>query len=207
MKYMSRFNKMIGQQFSKPHGLIGYFCCKIMNVINKRMYKSVVNKITADENATILDVGYGNGYLLKKLYKKCGCNLYGIEVSTDAEKFASKRNKKGIKAKKIKLLKANCCNTPFEEDVFDCVTTVNTIYFWEDTLNGLSEIHRVLKSGGKFYNAVYAKEWLQKLSYTKEGFKFFDKEDYIRLGKQAGFAEVEIIEIKKDKNFLVIFNK
>ena len=204
---MSKFSIMIGQQFANPHGFWGWVCCKIMNVINRQMYCSVVRKIEADVSDTILDVGYGNGYLLKKLYKKCGCNLYGIEVSADAEKLALKRTVKGIKAGKIKLFRADCCNMPFEAEKFDCVTTVNTVYFWEDTEKGLAEIHRALKSGGRFYNAVYSKEWLQKLSYTKEGFKFFEKEDYIRLGKNAGFAEVEILEIKKNKNFLVVYMK
>lgn len=198
---------MIGQQFANPHGFVGWVCCKIMNIINRQMYHSVVKEIEAGDSATILDVGYGNGYLLKKLYKKCECNLCGIEMSTDAEKLASKRNIKGIKAGKIKLLQADCCNMPFETEEFDYVTTVNTIYFWEDTEKGLTEIHRTLKSDGIFYNAVYSKEWLQKLSYTKEGFKLFEKEDYIRLGKDVGFTKVEIIEIKKNKNFLVIYKK
>lgn len=198
---------MIGQQFSNPRGFIGAICCKIMNCINNKMYKSVINEVTADESSTVLDVGYGNGYLLKKLYKKFGCNLYGIEISTDAKKIAEKRNAKGIKGGKIKLLEADCCDMPFDEEIFDSVATVNTVYFWEDTKKGLSEIRKVLKDGGKFYNAVYTREWLQKLPYTKEGFKFFDKEDYIRLGKDAGFKEVEIKEIKKGKNFVVVFTK
>ena len=204
---MSKFSKMIGQQFANPHGFVGWACCKIMNIINRQMYCSVVKEVEADASATILDVGYGNGYLLKKLYKKCNCTLYGIEVSSDAKKLALKRNIKGIKDGNIKLLQADCCNMPFEAEKFDYVTTVNTIYFWEDTEKGLTEIYRTLKTDGKFYNAVYSKEWLEKLSYTKEGFKFFEKEDYISLGTDVGFAKVEIIEIRKDKNFLVVFTK
>ena len=198
---------MIGRQFGNPSGFMGRICCKIMNLINNKMYKSVAVEVTADESSAILDIGYGNGYLLKKLYKKFGCSLCGIEVSQDAEKLAKKRNKKGLEEGKIKLLQTDCCDMPFEEGVFDSATTVNTVYFWGDTLKGLSEVRRVLKDGGKFYNAVYAKKWLQKLPYTKEGFKFFDREDYIRLGKEAGFKEVEIKEINKDKNFLVVFTK
>ena len=171
------------------------------------MYRSVVKAIKADDSATILDVGYGNGYLLKQLEKKFGCNLYGIEVSSDAEKLATKRNKKGVAVGKIRLLQADCCDMPFDEQTFDFITTVNTIYFWQDTEKGLSEIARVLKPDGKFYNAVYSREWLQKLAYTKEGFKFFDQQDYISLGRNAGFAKVEIVDIKKSKNFLVVFTK
>ena len=204
---MNAFNKMIGRQFSNPHGFIGRICCKIMNVVNKKMYKSVIDEISADSSSAILDVGYGNGYLLNKLYNKFGCSLFGIEVSTDAEKLACKRNKKGIARGKIKLMQADCCKMPFKEQAFDFVGTVNTIYFWEDTLKGLSEIHRVLKVGGVFYNAVYGREWLQSIPYTKEKFKFFEKEDYVQLGKTAGFREIEIKEIKKGKSFLAVFTK
>lgn len=204
---MSAFSKMIGRQFGNPRGFIGAICCKMMNCINNKMYNSVAQEITACENSAILDIGYGNGYLLKMLYKKFNCNLCGIEISTDAEKIAQRRNAKGIKEGKIKLLQSDCCDMPFGEGLFDGVASVNTIYFWEDTLKGLSEVRRVLKDGGKFYNAVYAKEWLQKLSYTKDGFKFFEREDYIRLGKEAGFAEIQIKEIEKDKNFIVVFTR
>lgn len=204
---MNKFNKMIGQQFGNPKGFIGRICCKIMNVINKKMYKSVVHEINADFTSNILDVGYGNGYLLKLFFKKFKCNLKGIEVSSDAKKLAYKSNKKGIREGKVSLIQADCCNMPFNTEEFDFVTSVNTIYFWEDTEKGLSEIRRVLKVGGIFYNAVYTKKWLQKLPYTKEGFKFFDKEDFIKLGKNAGFKEVNIKDIKRDKNFLVEFIK
>lgn len=204
---MSKFSKMIGRQFSNPRGFMGRICCKIMNAVNNKMYKSVADEMAADESSSILDVGYGNGYLLSRLYKKFGCDLTGIEISSDAEKLARKRINKGIEAGKIKLLTADCCDMPFTEEAFEFVTSVNTIYFWEDTEKGLTEIFRVLKKGGKFYNAVYDKQWLQKLSYTKEGFKFFGREDYILLGKKAGFTDIRIKEISKSKNFIIIYTK
>ena len=91
--------------------------------------------------------------------------------------------------------------------MFDAITTINTIYFWDDTLKGLEEIYRTLKIGGIFYNAVYSKEFLKKLSYTKKGFKFFEKEDYITLGKKAGFSDVFIKEIIKRKSYIISYVK
>ena len=204
---MSKFYKMIGRQFGNPHGFIGKICCKIMNVINKRMYKSVAEEIVADRAATILDVGYGNGYLLNKLYKRFGCNLYGIEISADMEELALRRNKKGVDAGKVKLQMADCCEMPFAPQSFDYVTTVNTVYFWSDMVKGLSEIYRVLRDGGTFYNVVYAKEWLQKMPYTKEQFKLYDEEDFIRLGEQVGFSQVQIKRIKKNVSYFIEYKK
>ena len=31
----------------------------------------------------------------------------------------------------------DCCDLAFDDLSFDVVTTINTIYFWEDTIKGL----------------------------------------------------------------------
>jgi ubiquinone/menaquinone biosynthesis C-methylase UbiE len=87
------------------------------------------------------------------------------------------------------------------------VTSINTIYFWPDTIKGLSEIRRVLKEDGIFVNAVYTQEWLKRVSYTKKGFKFFSKKDYVSDGKKAGFSDVIIEEVVKGKNFIILYRK
>lgn len=84
---------------------------------------------------------------------------------------------------------------------------MNTIYFWNNTEKGLSEIYRTLKDDGIFYNAVYSKQWLQKLSYTQKGFKFFEKDDYIESGLKAGFLKVSIKETAGGKSFLIKYLK
>ncbi len=67
---MSKFAEYIGSQFGNPHGFVGRICCVIMNVINKSMYKKTVDLIDAKSDDKVMDIGYGNGYLLKYLYKK-----------------------------------------------------------------------------------------------------------------------------------------
>ena len=56
----------------------------------------------------------------------------------------------------------DCCNLDFPTEMFDAVTSVNTIYFWSDTVKGLTEINRVLKDKGIFVSADYSQEWLKK---------------------------------------------
>lgn len=64
-------------------------------------------------------------------------------------------------------------------------------------------IHEVL--WGRY--AVYSQEWLKRMSYTKKGFKFFSKEDYISDGKKAGFSKVIIEEIVNGKSYLIKYVK
>lgn len=204
---MSKLTEYIGSQFGNPHGIVGFICCKCMNIINKKMYKKTVFLLSLNKNQKLLDIGYGNGYLLKLADKTFGCNLYGIDISEDMKELAEKRNKKAIHDKRLKLEVGDCCNLQFAENSFDAVSSINTVYFWEDTVKGLSEIRRCLVPDGCFINAVYTKEWLSRTKMADKGFKKFEREELIELGKQAGFENIEVIEIVKGKSFAVIYRK
>lgn len=201
-----KFSEYIGKQFGNPHGIVGKICCLIMNTINSIMYKNIVADVKADKNSHILDIGCGNGFLIRKLYQKNKCHLYGTDISEDMIRTTARRNKKAVENGAVKLSVGNCCNLSFADNTFDTVTTINTIYFWDDTLKGLSEIKRVLKDNGVFYNVVYSKEWLEKSSYTRNCFKLFEKSDYIRLGKKAGFQSVSVKKIS-EKAYIIRYIK
>ena len=204
---MRKLSLYIGSQFKKPRGFVGKCCCIVMNVINNAMYRRVLQYIDADEKTKILDIGYGNGYLINRIYKKYSSIIYGIDISEDMKKEAEKRNEQGVKNGNIKLSVGDCCNCVYSDNFFDIITTVNTVYFWQSSEVGLAEIYRILKPNGVFYNVVYTKEWLQRLSYTKEGFHFFEKQELCTLGKQSGFSNIAVIDISKNKSFMVIYKK
>ena len=93
---------------------------------------------------------------------------------------ATKRNKKAVEQGRVVLSLGDCCNLDFQNEMFHAVTSVNTIYFWSDTVKGLTEINRVLKDRGIFVSAVYSQEWLKKLSYTKKVLNSFQKRLHFR---------------------------
>lgn len=204
---MSKFTEYIGSQFGNPRGIIGKICCVLMNVINRAMYRKTVTAMDICPGDKVLDIGYGNGYLLQQIDKKCEAELYGIDISDDMRLQATKRNKRAEQAGRLSLRVGDCCDLPYEDNMFDGVTSINTIYFWADTVRGLSEIYRVLKPGKSFYNVVYTKEWLDKLSYTKKGFKKYDPAQLMELGRAAGFEQMKIEDIVKGKSFVVIYTK
>lgn len=204
---MSKFTEYIGKQFGDPHGFVGKVCCMIMNVINKPMYLKVVDEVRLSGGEKLLDIGYGNGYLLQKLYKKAKAELYGIDISEDMKTQAENRCKNAKSDGRLFLRVGDCCDLPYDDEMFSAVTSVNTVYFWSDTVKGLSEIRRTLKTGGSFYNIVYTKEFLDKLSYTKKGFRKFSPEELTELGRKSGFDNIEVRDIVKGKSFAVIYTK
>lgn len=198
-----KFSEYIGSQFGNPRGIFGSICCLLMNIINKQLYLGIVNSLDIDKEDIVLDIGYGNGNLSKLLYKKYDCKIIGIDISEDMKKVATKRNKNGVLKNRIQFDTGDCCDLSFNDEHFDAIVSVNTIYFWSNTKKGLSEIHRALKNGGIFSNAIYSKAWMQKTSYTKSGFKLFNPDKIEKLAREVGFKDVKILSIKKGNAFII----
>ena len=127
---MSKFSEYMGNQFGNPRGIIGRICCVIMNVINKAMYKKTVSLIETGPDDKVLDIGFGNGYLLQYLFRKTKSDLYGIDISEDMLKLAAKKNKEAGEQGKLNLQLGDCCDLSYADNTFAAVTSINTIYFW-----------------------------------------------------------------------------
>jgi ubiquinone/menaquinone biosynthesis C-methylase UbiE len=204
---MSKLGEYLSNQCGNPHGPIGRIMTWAMNRANNVLYKGIVNELEIRDNLRILDVGFGNGYLEALIMKNGQCYIEGIDISEDMVKKATSLNRKYVDAGRMKFSLGNCCSMDCEDGAFDVVTTINTIYFWEDTRKEMSEIYRVLKPGGVFYNAVITKENLDNIFYTQSGFKKFTNEEYIEIGRDAGFANVEIKPLGHSYGLLVIYRK
>lgn len=204
---MNKLIKYISSQLKKPRGFGGVLVAIGQNIINRELYRAAAVEVDLDSCDKYLELGYGNGNLMKKLYKKKNVDMYGIDISEDAKKMAGKRNKKAAANENLHLSVGDCCNLTYSENEFDAVATINTVYFWSDTIKGLSEIYRVLKPGKIFYNVLFTKEYLNTLSFTQIGYKKFEPEELVEAGKQVGFQEITITEISKGKSFIVVYKK
>lgn len=204
---MGKLGDYFAAQCGNPRGIIGKIMTWGMNRANNIMYHGIIDNMNLSYDMKVLDIGFGNGYLEKLIYKQSKCSIYGIDISEDMVAVASKANRKGIENGDIHLEIGDCCNLLYQDATFDVVMTMNTIYFWKDTIKGLTEIYRVLKAGGKFYNAVLTKESLDKVFYTKNGFKKFTEDDYIKLGQEVGFRNITCKELGNEYGILIIYEK
>ena len=201
-----KFIEYVGNNFRNPNGIGGKITTKIMNIMNQKQYKAVLNNINLENNDILLDIGFGNGYLINKLFKRNNnIKIYGIDISNDMVNNVSQKYKQYIDNNCLKLLLENINDeTTFENDMFNKIYTVNTIYFWNDLKKCFSEIKRILKPNGIFINAIYTKEYLDKTEFSKYGFIKYSKEDMIKLTEENGMKIIKIIEIKDNKSYCII---
>ena len=201
-----KFIEYVGNNFRNPNGIGGKITTKIMNIMNQKQYKAVLDNLNFENNDVLLDIGFGNGYLINKLLKKNNnIKIFGIDISKDMVNIVSKIFKKHIDNNCLTLLLENLNNkTTFKNEMFNKIYTVNTIYFWDDLQKCFSEIKRILKPNGIFINAIYTKKQLDKTKFSKKGFNKYTKEEIIKITEENGMTIKKIIEIKENISYCII---
>lgn len=117
-------------------------------------------KETLPDNAAVIDVGCGEGYYTSEISKANDFEIFGIDISKDALKYASKSIKNSCFAV------ASAFSLPFAENSADCVLSIFAPSSYE-------EFHRVLKPDGKLIKAIPLEDHLWELKCTlyKEPYK------------------------------------
>ncbi|RBQ04939.1 class I SAM-dependent methyltransferase [Pedobacter miscanthi] len=180
--------KNIARQLSCPEGEHGIKTGEMMHASNVGMTSSAIDALNLQDNDSVLEIGHGNGGHIAQLLSKAeNLRYYGADISetiiTEAEKINQHFIDKGIVH--FNLTDGN--NLPFENNQFDKIFTVNTIYFWPNPGEYLKEIRRTLKPNGTFALCFADKTFMQNLPFTPYGFTLYEVEKVKRLLEDADF--------------------
>ena len=75
--------------------------------------------------------------------------LPGFDHAEDMVAALSHRARRLVEEDRLELRAGDSSALPWPDATFDGVFAVHTIYFWQEAGRHLSEIHRVLRSGGR----------------------------------------------------------
>ena len=188
----------IAPQLKQPKGEFGIEVGEKMNEANAYMSTHTYNMLEIKKEDKIFEVGFGNGHFIPYILNKAEQVSYaGIDISQTMVDEASKKNALYIKQGTVELINANVSKIPFDNNTFDKVCTVNTLYFWENPEKDMKELCRILKPGGKLIVAVRPLNELQRAEFEKHGFNFYPSKTIRTFMENAGLRFVESI-IKND---------
>ena len=182
----------------KPEGANGIKVAEMLNGTNIHITSFTYDSMNLKDGENILEIGFGNGKLMPKLLDKAkSLKLFGVDFSRNMVEQGKAILKEYINNGHINLLAASVEKLPYEDDYFDAVCTINTLYFWPDAVACCMEVQRVLKPAGKVYIGIRPKEDAQKIPETQYGFTLYNKTEALKLLKKAGFKEV-LIKMQTD---------
>lgn len=114
----------------------------------------IISKYEINDGMKVLELGCGTGDIWKKQDAIINnCSKLVLSDFSDAMVNETKNNLKEYKNIEYKVVDIQ--NIPFDNDSFDVIIANMMLYHVPDLSQGLKEVRRVLKNGGKFYCATY----------------------------------------------------
>ena len=162
--------------------------------------------ITLSADASVLDVGCGGGANIRKLLKLCSDgHITGADYAAVSVEKSRRVNKKAVLAGRCDVIEGSAADLSFSDGTFDAVTAFETVYFWPGLTDCFREVHRVLKTGGKFLicnesNGEKAED--EKWTKIIDGMTIYTAEQLEDALKQAGFCR--IVTRKNDKGWVCV---
>ena len=161
--------------------------------------------IDVPDDGRLLDIACGNGRFLKILRQRKAFDGYGVDISEEMVKAASRE------IPDMTFKAAPCNNLPFEDRFFDVVTVCAAFHHFPDIITFAKEARRVIKPGGKLYIAeIYYSRFLRLLInpiirfHPSGDVKFYAPQEITGLLQNNGFiCEPPVI----DGNIMIITAK
>ncbi len=192
------FKTFFSKQARKPSGIFGrLIMSRIFDIGNYYLNNFVFDILTPGANDRILEIGCGTGKMLNTLASKTDGDYFeGIDFSTTMVSMAKKRNKKHLNNGRVGIIEGDFDVHPFNEDLFDKMFTVNTIYFWKDPQKTAQKAAGLLNTGGIFIVALEDHKQLEQRKLNEDVFTIYSPKNVQSLLTDSGFSSGVRIQSK-----------
>jgi len=185
--------KILAQNLANPQGEKGIEIGEMMNATNISMTLESVRTLVIEDDQQILEIGHGNAGHLKNIMSLAKNLRYtGIDISETMHNEARKLNKEFENQAEFVLYEGK--KLPFQDGSFDKIFTVNTVYFWENPVEFLNEIYRVLKDDGTFVLTFGQRDFMEKLPFTEYDFTLYNNNEMEELISKSHFKRMKTSE-------------
>lgn len=189
--------KILAQNLANPEGEKGIEIGEMMNETNIGMTLESIAALLLEDDERILEIGHGNAGHVKSIISKAQNLQYaGIDISETMHNEAKKLNETFKNQAEFVLYEGE--KLPFQDQNFDKIFTVNTVYFWKNPINFLNEIYRVLKSNGTFVLTFGQKYFMEKLPFTQFNFRLYNTDEMEEIVSKTKFKRMKISEKQEE---------
>ena len=205
-------SKFLARQSGHPSGLFGKLVLpRIWNKRNTALNDLALTKLALSSQDRVLEIGFGGGHLLSRMAGVVTEGLVaGVDVSQAMVDFCRRQYQAQVKTGKVELKRALAESLPFPDNHFSKVCSVNSIFYWYNTPQVLSEIRRVLVDDGLLVLCFTCKTAMENKRFAQQNNVTLYTIDQVKhLLETAGFRQIQTTQAN-DKHrdfFCVVGNK
>jgi len=165
-----------------------------MALVNDEPNRLAIDVLDPGPGETVLELGFGPGWSLRTIAARTrGARVYGVDQSARMLEQATRMNEVAVSRGRMVLVQGPFSPLPWIDEMFDKVLLVNVVYFFDTDSRDISEVYRVLRSGGRLVVYVTSRETMEKWPFAgPETHRTFDARDLANLLENAGFRRSHI---------------
>jgi SAM-dependent methyltransferase len=141
--------ELIARQSRRPSGWLGEVVARVMAFETESANGVALEQLAVRREEAVLEIGCGHGRTLARLAKAPCAHAAGIDPSDVMVRLARRRLRRWIEAGRADVSLASSREIPHADERFDAAFAVHVVYFWDEPLVDLREIHRVLRPAGR----------------------------------------------------------
>ena len=175
-----------------PGALPGLVGSRLTTWLNRGIHSAMADALGIRPDDELLDVGCGEGAFLAERAKAARW-VAGVDLSEPKVTLARRRLARRIEAGTAEVVMADAAALPWPADRFSAVTSMDAFPLFPDPQGVLSEIRRVLRSGGR---AVMQIGWRVPDTTSTHlllgAFRVWNEAEVRRMTEAAGFDDVSV---------------
>lgn len=191
---LDRLWHALGAQLRHPSGSLGSLVGWLMALMNDEPNRLAVDALDLGPRETVLELGFGPGWGLRTIAKRTrGARVYGVDQSARMIEQARRMNEVAVSSGRMVLVQGPFSPLPWIDEMFDKALLVNVVYFFDSDGQDMSEVYRVLRSGGRAVIYVTSRETMTKWPFAgPETHKLYDRNELLDLLVDAGFQPSDV---------------
>jgi ubiquinone/menaquinone biosynthesis C-methylase UbiE len=176
---MNLSKEVMNRAFCAPRGLVGRIGGRLM-ALDRDLAAWVLELLRLGPSDSLLEIGPGPGVGVELAAARAHRGrVVGIDTSETMLAMARRRNHARIKAGNVELRLGTVDHLPFGDHSFDAAMAINCLHLWPDPTQGLKEVARALRPGGRVAVAI-------------SRFSYASPDTFEARLNESGFADVTI---------------
>lgn len=147
-----RVIRYLVRQAHHPRGIVGWANGQLFahRPSNRRRNIWAVSLLDVRPADRVLEIGFGPGIAIAEFARRATLgHVFGVDHSQAMVRHATRRNAAAVRAHRVHLTHASVEQLPSFGEPLDAILAVNSVGFWPDPVERLSELRRLLRPGGR----------------------------------------------------------
>lgn len=164
-----------------------------MNRVNAGLNRQCIACLDLAPGQEVLEIGPGNAAFANEITAGAeGVRYTGLDWSAAMVERARTHHRQEVAAGRMRFEQGSTQALPFEPASFDRILGVHVAYFWEEPLEHLRELRRVMRPHARLCLAIGERSFMEELPFTSHGFRLYSEPEAREVLVTAGFDVLEV---------------